>query len=142
MLVFALGLSCETGGLQPLGVQLAQCEQFVTRAQKRLAALDEERVKLVSELEEGQARLQRLRVETAQSPPGCNPAAPVPPPGSGAPTIAVTRDSVKRDDSVASKAFGRGVAGPSVGGRRSASGILSLQKEDQLDPTPPWPWWA
>ena len=33
------------------------------RAQKRLVALDDERVKLVSELEEGQARLQRLRVE-------------------------------------------------------------------------------
>ena len=63
----------------PLGVQLAQCEQFVTRAQKRLAALDEERVKLVSELEEGQARLQRLRVETAQRPQETNPTAPVPP---------------------------------------------------------------
>ena len=64
----------------PLGVQLAQCEQFETRAQKRLAALDEERVKLVSELEEGQARLQRLLVETAQRPQETNPTAPVPPP--------------------------------------------------------------
>ena len=64
----------------PLGVQFAQCEQFVTRAQKRLAALDEERVKLVSELEEGQARLQRLRVAAAQRPQEANPAAPVPPP--------------------------------------------------------------
>ena len=48
----------------PLGVQLAQCEQFVTRAQKRLHWTRNEKVKLVSELEEGQARL-RLRVETA-----------------------------------------------------------------------------
>ena len=51
----------------PLGVQLAQCEQFVTRAQKRLVALDEERVKFVCELE-GQERPQRLRVETVQRP--------------------------------------------------------------------------
>ena len=43
-----------------VGVQLAQCEQFVVRAQKRLDSLDEERAKLVFELEEGQARLQRL----------------------------------------------------------------------------------
>ena len=64
----------------PLGVQLAQCEQFVSCTQKRLAALDEERAKLVSELEEGEARLQRLRVETAQRHQDANPAAPAPPP--------------------------------------------------------------
>ena len=34
----------------------------------------------MSELEEGQARLQRLRVETAQRPQETNPTAPVPPP--------------------------------------------------------------
>ena len=102
----------------PLGVQLAQCEQFVTRAQKRVVASDEERVKLVSELEEGQARLQRLRVETAQRPQEANPATLLP----DWARIAVTRDSVAgREDSVGSKAFGRGVAGHSVGGRRSAA---------------------
>ena len=38
-----------------LDVQLSQCEQFVARAQKRLAAHDEERVRLVSELQEGES---------------------------------------------------------------------------------------
>ena len=40
---------------------MSQCEQFVARAQKRLAAHDEERVRLVSELQEGESRLARLR---------------------------------------------------------------------------------
>ena len=44
-----------------LDVQLSQCEQFVARAQKRLAAHDEERVPQVSELQEGESRLARLR---------------------------------------------------------------------------------
>ena len=51
-----------------------------TRAQKRLDSLDEERAKLVSELEEGQARLQRLRVEASQKPQEPNATAPAPPP--------------------------------------------------------------
>ena len=45
----------------PLDVQMSLCEQFVTRAQRRLTAHDEERTRLVSELEEGQSRLARLR---------------------------------------------------------------------------------
>ena len=65
---------------RPVGVQLAQCEQFVVRAQKRLDSLDEERAKLVSELEEGQARLQRLRVGASQKPQEPNATAPAPPP--------------------------------------------------------------
>ena len=40
---------------------MSLCEQFVTRAQRRLTAHDEERTRLASELEEGQSRLARLR---------------------------------------------------------------------------------
>ena len=45
----------------PLDVQMSLCEQFVTSAQRRLSAHDEERTRLVSELEKGQSRLARLR---------------------------------------------------------------------------------
>ena len=44
----------------PFGVQLAHCEQFVTRVQKRLAAIDEERVKIGVRVGRKQTRLQRL----------------------------------------------------------------------------------
>ena len=44
-----------------LDVQMSLCEQFVTRAQRRLSAHDEVRTHLVSELEEGQSCLTRLR---------------------------------------------------------------------------------
>ena len=40
----------------------------MVRAQKRLAALDEHRTKLVAEIAEGQERLQRLRLEVSQVP--------------------------------------------------------------------------
>ena len=62
-----------------------------------------------------EARLQRLRVEIIQRPQEANPA-PVPPPDWAAEFL-VARDSVaRREDSVGSKAFGRGVAGLPVGG--------------------------
>ena len=48
-------------------VQLAQCEQFVARAEKRLATHDEERMLLVQQLEDGKQRLQKLQ-EEVQSP--------------------------------------------------------------------------
>ena len=48
-----------------LDVQVSQCEQFVARAQKRLVAHDEERARLVSELQEGESRLARLREAAA-----------------------------------------------------------------------------
>ena len=48
-----------------LDVQLSQCEQFVARAQKRLAAHDKERVRLASELQEGESRFARLREAAA-----------------------------------------------------------------------------
>ena len=132
----------------PLGVQLAQCEQFVTRAQKRLAALDEERVKLVSELEEGQARLQRLRVETAQRPQDANPAAPMPPPDWAA--------ELQRLRSLVTQLQEERIQ---LGPRHLDEELQDLRWEvdalrherDSLvtgrgtvgsDPTLPWPWWA
>ena len=42
-------------------VQLAHCEQFVARAEKRLAIDDEERITLVKQLEDGKQRLLKLR---------------------------------------------------------------------------------
>ena len=59
---------------------LHNAEQFVVQAQKRLDSLDEERAKLVSELEEGKARLQRLRVQVSQKPQEPISAEPAPPP--------------------------------------------------------------
>ena len=59
----------------PVKVQLAHCEQFVARAEKRLAIHDEERITLVKQLEDGKQRLLKLREEVSQSP------APAPAPG-------------------------------------------------------------
>ena len=61
MLQTALKRAKQAAQEPPLDVQMSLCEQFVTRAQRRLTAHDEERTRLVSELEEGQSRLARLR---------------------------------------------------------------------------------
>ena len=61
MLQTALKRAKQAAQEPPLDVQVSLCEQFVTRAQRRLTAHDEERTRLVSELEEGQSRLARLR---------------------------------------------------------------------------------
>ena len=63
----------------PVKVQLAQCEQFVARAEKRLATHDEERMSLVQRLEDGKQRLQKLQEEVQSPAP-----APVQPPDWGA----------------------------------------------------------
>ena len=52
----------------PVKVQLVHCEQFVARAEKRLAIHDEERITLVKQLEDGKQRLLKLREEVSQSP--------------------------------------------------------------------------
>ena len=52
----------------PLGVQLAQCEQFVERAKKRLTQHDEQRVTLAKELADGEARMERLRAQVSNLP--------------------------------------------------------------------------
>ena len=52
----------------PVKVQLIHCEQFVARAEKRLAIHDEERITLVKQLEDGKQRLLKLREEVSQSP--------------------------------------------------------------------------
>ena len=52
----------------PVGVQLAQCEQFVERAKKRLLQHDEQRATLAKELSEGEARLERLRAQVSNLP--------------------------------------------------------------------------
>ena len=52
----------------PVKVQLVHCEQFVARAEKRLAIHDEERITLVKQLEDGKQRLLNLREEVSQSP--------------------------------------------------------------------------
>ena len=49
--------SLQSAAREPaLDVQVSQCEQFVSRAQKRLVAHDEEWGRLVSELQEGESR--------------------------------------------------------------------------------------
>ena len=52
----------------PLVTVLPQCEQFIARAEKRLAAHDEQRILLVKQLEDCQQRLQKLREEVSLSP--------------------------------------------------------------------------
>ena len=52
----------------PVKVQLVHCEQFMARAEKRLAIHDEERTTLVKQLEDGKQRLLKLREEVSQSP--------------------------------------------------------------------------
>ena len=56
-------------------VQLSQCEQVVSRAEKRLSLHDEARAQLVQELEDGLKRLQKLREEVSQSQPRPQPPA-------------------------------------------------------------------
>ena len=56
-------------------VQLSQCEQFVSRAEKRLSFHDEARAQLVQELEDGQKLLQKLREDVSQSQPRPQPPA-------------------------------------------------------------------
>ena len=49
----------------PVKVQLAHCEQFVARAEERLATHDEEQILLVKQLEDGKQRLLKRRVRGA-----------------------------------------------------------------------------
>ena len=51
----------------PFTVQLAQCEQFVARAEKRVTTHDEERIMLVKQLQDGKQRLQKLRDPIART---------------------------------------------------------------------------
>ena len=46
----------------PVGVQLEECQKFVARCEKRIAALDVERSKELERLEEGNSNLERLRL--------------------------------------------------------------------------------
>ena len=84
----------------------------MSRAQQRLAALDEERVELVSELEECQAR--------PQQPQEATPAVPVPAPDSAAEFQRLQSLLIQfagRKDSVGPRHLEEKVAGPPVGGR-------------------------
>ena len=66
-----------------LEVQLRLCESFVSRAQKRLVAHDEARELLAKELDEGERRLERLRVAVTEKVP--------PPPANAESEIATLR---------------------------------------------------
>ena len=45
----------------PVGVHLEECQKFVARCEKRIAALDVERSRELERLEEGKSNLERLR---------------------------------------------------------------------------------
>ena len=64
----SLKASKRAAQVPPVKVQLVHCEQFVARAEKRLAIHDEERITLVKQLEDGKQRLLKLREEVSQSP--------------------------------------------------------------------------
>ena len=51
-------ISCSPG--HPVGVQLEQCQQFVARSEKRVAASDAARIQGIGRWEEGKANLERL----------------------------------------------------------------------------------
>ena len=140
MLQESLKLAQRAAQERPVGVQLAQCEQFVFLAQKRLDSLDEERAKLVSELEEGQARLQRLRVQVSQKPqePTSNRASIGQPSFNGC-NLSWHRCSKREFNSVRSKRGSSWVqdkrrkSSRIIGGRSTlsgTSGILSLPREE------------
>ena len=80
MLQGSLRSASRAAQVPPLGVQLAQCEQFASRSEA-VCCIGRGTSQIGVRVEEGQARLQRLRVETAQRPQDANPAAPMPPPG-------------------------------------------------------------
>ena len=45
----------------PVGVQLEECQKFVARCEKRIAAMDVERSRELERLEEGKSNLERFR---------------------------------------------------------------------------------